>query len=357
MTVHDCIIIGSGPAGLSLATHLDKLNIQYLLLDKGQLAETWRTIPAHTTLISQWWTNVLDLRGLIKHPPWKEATAGSYYKHLQEFANRKKLDIKHNCTVEKIRLSKDGTIELHTSHGLLLGKTVVCATGYFSNPTRPDPDFPSDNSISTVHTSRFDINEEPEGSGRKALVVGKRVSAGQAIIQLHERKYHVSLSTKGIVQHRRHGAYGKLRETIYFLYEPLWVKYFATQISNSFPVMDGGKSEKLIKSGEIAVRPKIKSIQNSQIIFEDGSIDKFDKVVLATGYKPATDFTQGLDSHAKSPPSIEAQNPVHPNLFFIGYDNLINFRSRYLRGIRSDAPLIAKKIKQFLNESHSSSGD
>jgi len=353
MTVHDCIIIGSGPAGLSLAARLEKLNIQYLILDKGQLAESWRSIPEHTTLISQWWTNVLDLHGLFKHPPWKEATAGSYYEHLLDFAYRNKLDIKHNHTVNDLQLDIEGNIEVHTSQGRLLGKTVVCATGYFSNPAKPIPDFSNDNSISMVHTSRFNINDEPAGSGKSALVVGKRVSAGQAIIQLHEREYQVSLSTKGAVQHRRHGTYGKLRETIYFLYEPLWLKYFAKPHANSFPVMDGGKSEKLITSGAIAVRARIISIKNGLVHFNDGSSDKFDKIILATGYKPAIDYTNGLTAQASPHLSLNVQHKQHQNLFFIGYDNLINFRSRYLRGIRSDAILIANRVKQYLHERNS----
>ena len=355
MTVYDCIIIGSGPAGLSLASRLDKLDIQYLLIDKEQLAETWRTIPEHTTLISQWWTNVLDLQGLFKHPPWKEATAGNYYEHLVDFASRKNIKIKQSCAVHGLQQNSEGNIALNTSKGQLVGKTVVCATGYFSNPTGPIPDFDNDKSISTVHTSRFNINDEPSGVGKSALVVGKRVSAGQAIIQLHDKKYQVSLSTKGTVQHRRHGVYGKLRETIYFLYEPFWLKYFAKQRSNSFPVMDGGKAEKLIVSGVISVRPTINAIRDGLVHFEDGSTDTFDKIILATGYKPAIDFAKGFATHTTPYNPIELQHREYNNLFFIGYDNLINFRSRYLRGIRSDASLIANCIKRYLQEQRPSS--
>jgi hypothetical protein len=42
-----------------------------------------------------------------------------------------------------------------------------------------------------------------------------------------------------------------------------------------------------------------------------------------------------------------------PGLFFMGLDRLRNFRSRFLRGIREDAPLLANQLAQRIEQKRS----
>lgn len=50
------------------------------------------------------------------------------------------------------------------------------------------------------------------------------------------------------------------------------------------PTIDVGTMDK-IKRGEIKVLPAITSIKANKIMFENGTIDQFDTIVFATGYK------------------------------------------------------------------------
>ncbi|KAK8523382.1 hypothetical protein V6N13_113325 [Hibiscus sabdariffa] len=55
-------------------------------------------------------------------------------------------------------------------------------------------------------------------------------------------------------------------------------------LSGKTPVLDVGTLAK-IKSGDIKVRPSIKSLKRHAVEFIDGKTEKFDAIILATGYK------------------------------------------------------------------------
>jgi cation diffusion facilitator CzcD-associated flavoprotein CzcO len=73
--------------------------------------------------------------------------------------------------------------------------------------------------------------------------------------------------------------------------------------------------------GKITIKPNIKELNGYEVIFEDGSLEEFDKIIYATGYKINFPFFE--------PTFLEARNneidlyhkvvhPEHQNLFFIG---------------------------------------
>src|SRR5215813_8603710 len=56
----DLIIIGAGPAGLSAAETADREGLNYLVLEKGTIADTIRQYPVGRTLFST--PNELEMR-------------------------------------------------------------------------------------------------------------------------------------------------------------------------------------------------------------------------------------------------------------------------------------------------------
>lgn len=347
--VQDCIIIGSGPSGLSLAAELMKKGISPLILEKGTPSETWKVIPKHITLLSPWWTNILDLYGLTKDWPWKEVHAIKYYLYLRDFINRKKLVILDDCKVLKVTRDNQQQYEISTTQGVFHTSHVVCASGYFSNPSRPKPEFSTDGSINILHTADIhDFSEIPEGdTSKKVLIVGKRTSAGQTLQTFHEKGYSLAISARSPITFRRSGLYGKFRETLYFLYEPIWVRIRRGIKSNSYPSMDGGKIRKLIETNKILTKTIIKEIKNKTVYFENGEQESYDIIVLATGYRPELSYISDLVSINKEdglPPMNDFQSMESKGIYFLGFDNINDFRSRYLRGIRHDAKMLSKII-------------
>ena len=356
---HDCIIIGSGPSGISLAAKLQKKGISTLILEKGAPAETWKKIPKHITLISPWWTNVLDLYGLIKDWPWKEIHAVKYYQYLKNFIHRHKLNIINDCNVKNVTRHNHEQYKVTTTKGVFYTPQVVCASGYYSSPAQPNPEFRTDDSIDIIHTADIqDFSEIPQGdASKKVLIVGKRTSAGQTLLAYHKKGYAVSVSTRSPITFRREGLYGKFRETLYFLYEPIWVRIKKGIKSNSYPSMDGGETRKLIENNTVTTKPIIKEIKNKTVYFENCESEGYDLIVLATGYRPSLSYVSGLVniSDKDGLPLIKNfQSLESPGIYFIGFDNIYDFRSRYLRGIRYDTKLLSKAIYLYSKESTAS---
>ena len=116
--------------------------------------------------------------------------------------------------------------------------------------------------------------------------------------------------------------------------------------------MDGGEPKRLIKEGQVRLMPAIQRISQNQVFFADGSEHHADCVIFATGYAPSLGYLEPVLQSPKTEPEHPYNPPTcPPGLYYLGLDNLRNFRSRYLRGIRSDAVELAALIARKVNNS------
>ena len=113
--------------------------------------------------------------------------------------------------------------------------------------------------------------------------------------------------------------------------------------ARKIPVMDVGTLAR-IRSGEIDVRKNVESFDGATVRFADGTRERFDAIVLATG------FTTGLPSMFPNQPDvlddqgrprINGRQSAVPGLFFCGYDVS---RGGVLREIGIEARHIAQSI-------------
>ena len=79
---------------------------------------------------------------------------------------------------------------------------------------------------------------------------------------------------------------------------------------------------------------------------------QFDLVLFATGWKcNLTHLPSELLNDDGRPILDEFQSVSWPGFFFLGIDNQVSYRSRFIRGIRSDANVLARTIlNYFLNK-------
>lgn len=345
------VIVGAGPAGVSLSRRLTALGVDHLVLERGRAGETWRRVPPTLMLLSPWWTNALSVAGILSMLPTTKATAREFTAHLLDQAATQSDRIRSGVEVVGIARDADGfTLSLGDGSSLqCLG--VACCTGYFSNPAPPSPEVKSDGSILSMHASAisdYTQLDDLKTSGFRALVIGRRVTGGQLAMELHSRGFRVAISAKEEIQFRRAGMLGELKDALYFPFESLRLAIKPRTYANSFPVMDGGRIRSLIGSGDIDVRPRALAIADGQVEFAGAPREKFDLVIHATGYAPSLDYLQlmpGLTWRDGAPTSLDFQVDGYPGLFLLGLDNLYNFTSRYLRGIRRDSKTLAKLIK------------
>jgi indole-3-pyruvate monooxygenase len=87
------------------------------------------------------------------------------------------------------------------------------------------------------------------------------------------------------------------------------------------PLIDVG-TIKLIKQGQIRVYPGIECFSEEGVQFTDGNNQKFDSVILATGYRPQVDAFLSADAAVydeNGTPRSSGKETSLPGLYFCGY--------------------------------------
>ena len=342
------VIVGAGPAGLALAYQLKLRQIPCTVLEKGPSVASSFHGMYQSIFFGPWLNNTLPGGPVPWHQIFSRTRRKEWLEYLESFASRNALDVRCQVTVESI--DRNGAFRLSTSQGVMQADLVVNATGYFGNPFTPD--YPGSQSTCIAQMHAHDYLEpatvaQKIGAPRgRILMVGKRISAGELMVELHQAGYQVSLSC------RRRLRFGSsyLQQAVFapfvMLFETIGA-WLGIKLSDTNPRMVGGTSQKLVRSGQVEVFPDIQEIGETTVRFVDGREAAFDLIIYSTGYRPVLSHLKGLvttDPKTGQPPLVNMEARDVPGLFFMGLDNQRSFRSRYLRGIREDAVALAERI-------------
>src|SRR6266566_5177256 len=183
----DLLIIGAGPAGLSAADAAAREGLDYLVIEKGTIANTIRQYPVGRTLFST--PNELEMREGVLHPVREKPTREELLSHYIHFVLDADLRINTGEEVTAIEHPEPDRFIAHTRSVNTLGqetnatyqaRRLLFAIGAMARPRLlgvPGEDLPK------VH-HRF---IEPYPYVRKeALVVGGGNSAAEAALFLSE---------------------------------------------------------------------------------------------------------------------------------------------------------------------------
>ena len=353
----DVLIIGAGPAGLSLAYYLEKQGIDYSILEKTEVGSSWKSMPDKLVIISPWWTNLLPGSGTGWNNPFAQVGKNFYHHYLIDYVRKNSIRVEPNTLVKALNFAQN-EFKLVTNRGNYRARLVVCATGYFSNPYIPSMPKGKDGSIPELHGSHyFSAGQVARDYPRikKILLVGKRVTAGQLMVELSRFGFDVAISCRSELTLRTdHSLPGKLKVGAYFVYEALKMRFRPHIKMNSYVDMDGGETGVLLATGKVSKKAAAIGVSEGFVLFADNTRCEYDLIIYATGYRPALGYVDAslltLNNQAE-PVTVDMAAQRTPQLFFIGFDNLVNFRSRYLRGIAKDAKQLAHRIQSRLLES------
>jgi len=186
--IHDIVVVGAGPAGLSVAIEAGKKHKSCLVIDKGSLVNTIRRYPTYAVFFST--SELLELGGVPfpavnKQPSRQEALR--YYTKLAQY-----FKVQHALYqyVEKIE-KKQNLFEITTNKAVFKAKNVVIAIGYYEKY----------NKLNVIgedleHVSHFYTEPYPY-VGRKVTIIGGSNSAGEAALDLYRNGAQVSLVHRG----------------------------------------------------------------------------------------------------------------------------------------------------------------
>jgi putative flavoprotein involved in K+ transport len=195
----ETLIIGSGQAGLTMSHQLTKRGRPHLVLERGRIAERWRT--------ERWdGLHFQTPNALVQLPdfpfphtnPDGYATARGIVEYLDAYAAFIAAPVQCGVTVTALRRPKNGTgFVAETSEGTIEAANVVVATGPFQRPIVP-PLLQNATGILQLNAGSYRAPAQlPEGA---VLVVGAGASGAQIAEELMRAGRQVYLS---VSKHRR----------------------------------------------------------------------------------------------------------------------------------------------------------
>src|SRR6266481_4634619 len=119
----DLLIIGAGPAGLSAADAAQREGLNYLVIEKGTIADTIRQYPVGRTLFST--PNELEMRAGSLKPVREKPTREELLSHYIHFVLDQNLRI--NTGEEVIEIERAGTDDfvVHTKSQDVVGRATT----------------------------------------------------------------------------------------------------------------------------------------------------------------------------------------------------------------------------------------
>lgn len=187
------VVIGAGPAGLAMRRCLTEANVDHVVLERADVANSWRTERWESLrLLTPNW--MIRLPGYRYHgaDPDGYMTAAEVVDLLCEYASGNAAPVLTGTTVERVTAARDGSFIVTSTHGSWRCRAVVVATGACSTPKIPSvaADLPGHlHQLAPIHYRRPD--DSPDG---RVMVVGASASGLQLAEELALAGHHVTLA-------------------------------------------------------------------------------------------------------------------------------------------------------------------
>jgi putative flavoprotein involved in K+ transport len=373
----DCLVIGSGPAGLGTAAMLNAKRVRALIVERApMIAAAWVARYDGFRLNTSSWFSYLPGRRFARAAgrwPSREALVAYY----QGYADRHGLAVQLETTVSRVERADDGW-RLLTDRGDLDAPFVVVATGKYRTPTLPD--WPGRNEFGGEILHSADYRNAEAYRRREVLVVGPGNSGCEIALQLERRgasPVRLSVRTPPHIFHRDVGPFptdlfavlgrrlpvrlvdaaGELARRVrigdlspYGLPPPRDGVYTRLRRTGMIPTVDGAFL-RAVRERRIEVVPAVERFEREAVVLEDGSRLSPEVVIAATGYRRDLEPLVGhlgVLGQSGHPLVHGAQtHPRAPGLHFIGFSEPL---SGNMREIRFDARRIARAIAREREE-------
>ena len=371
----DAIIVGAGPAGLACAGTMRAAGLDVTVFEKaGDVGAAWRRhydrLHLHTDRNHSGLPGMAMSRDYPAYPSREQMIA-----YLESYAAR--FEIKPVFDTAVSRLCRDGAQwRADTAQGSIAAPIVVVATGIADAPYRPS--WPGSESFAgaVIHSSEY-RNPAPY-EGKRVLVIGFGNSGGEIALDLANADIDVALAVRGPVQILPRDLLGFPILSWAILYRRLPARLVdvinapvlrlavgdieklglrratkgprqMVEEDGRVPLIDIGTIAK-IKDGSIKIRGGIDRFTTDGVIFTGESTEKFDAVILATGFRPdlrklLPDVNDVFDQHGM--PLVTGQRTSAPGLYFCGQ---ITVPTGQLREIGIEARRIAQSARKYLRK-------
>jgi indole-3-pyruvate monooxygenase len=366
----DTLVIGAGAAGLATGQALAARKVPFVIVEQGDgVGWSWRNrydrLHLHTAKRYSALPGLPFAREVPTYPSRQQVVD-----YLAAYADRFQLQPRFGHAVKRVEPDPAGAgWRTQTSRGELRSDRVVVATGFNGVPSRPL--WPGLELYRGEVLHSADYRRPDRWPGKRVLVVGSGNSGAEIALDLVEHGVRADLCVRGKVHVLKRDTLGlpnplpalvlsklplpvadgiaraTLRLTMgdlrpYGLDPPAAGPFRAIAQEARIPLIDIGTVDR-IKKGEIAVRKGIDRFHADGVTFVDGQRERYDAVILATGFRSGLDrfldHAEELvdDKGRRRAPGLEAR----PGLFLVGF---VQPATGLLREMGREARQVAETI-------------
>lgn len=325
----DVVVIGAGQAGLSVSYYLQRLGVRsgvdQVVVDRGPgPGGAWQHRWGALRLGSA--HRVHDLPGMRRagitfetadrSRPARDVVA-EYYGHYERFFG---LDVRRPATVAAV-FDRGTDLVVRTTVGEITSRVVVNATGTWGSPFVPYYPGVRDFAGRQVHTASY--RDAADFAGLRVLVVGGGTSAIGFLLELEGVAAKTYWSTRRPVDYLDQGTLD-LEAAVGAVSQ----QDEAARTGKALPSIVSGtgvpKTRRIaaaIQRGVLAPRPMFDHLEREAVVWPDGSRERIDAVVWATGFRPDIRHLSPLHLHEKAGGVQVTSGAAErdPRIFFAGY--------------------------------------
>lgn len=189
-------VIGGGQAGLAASYHLKQNGIEHVILEKNQIAHSWKTQRWDAfCLVTPNWQCQLPGFPYQGDDPKGFMLRDDIVAYVENYAKHIAAPVFEGVAVTSLKKNPDGSFLLDSSAGLLTADAVVLAVSGYHVPNVPRMAERIEPAVTQLHSSAYRHPAQlPEG---QVLVVGSGQSGCQIAEDLHlaGRKVHLAVGS------------------------------------------------------------------------------------------------------------------------------------------------------------------
>ncbi|EOR23484.1 YpdA family putative bacillithiol disulfide reductase [Cytobacillus oceanisediminis] len=261
MKREQAIIIGAGPCGLAAAIALKEININPLIIEKGNVVNAIHGYPTHQTFFST--SEKLEIGDVAFLTEQYKPNRNQALVYYREVVKRKELRINAYEEVIEVQKTEEQDFIVKTKKSEYLAPYIIVATGYYDHPNYMN--IPGEESAKVMHY----FKEAHPYFNHDVTVIGGKNSSVDAAIELVKAGARVT------------------------------VLYRGSEYSSSIKPWILPEFESLVRKGTIKMefQASVVEIKETSLLYEvNGKLHeiKNDFVFAMTGYHPDHEFLKKM---------------------------------------------------------------
>lgn len=264
--------------------------------------------------------------------------------YLRGYAEWLGVEVRTNARVTEVAADGPGFAVELADGSSLVGDALIAASGSFANPYVPMIPGREKFQGRVLHVA--DYRSPEEFAGQRVVVVG----AGNSAVQIaHELADHAetSLAVRDRVRYAPQVIAGRdLHWWLRFTRADLLPLSVLARIITGTPIIDDGQYRAALEAAHPDERPMFANYVPDGVAWPDGSRERVDSIVFATGYRPHMPYLRSLGvlDEAGAPRHDRGVSTVLPGLAFLGLEFQRSFSSNTLRGVHRDAGYVVDAL-------------